>query len=423
MQHHETVPLVSVQRGRGAWLYDHDGNRYLDAISSWWVNLFGHANPRINDALKHQLDTLEHAMLAGFTHEPVVVLSEKLSALTDGELGHCFYASDGASAVEIALKMSFHSWRNQGHSSKQEFVCLKGGYHGETVGALGVTDVPIFRDAYDALLRPAHTIMSPDARQSVVGESADQVALRAAGELETLLRARAANISAVIIEPLVQCAGGMAMHSAVYVQEVRRLCTAFNVHLIADEIAVGCGRTGRFFACQHASVWPDFLCLSKGISGGYLPLSLVMTRNDVYDSFYSDSMARGFLHSHSYTGNPLACRAALATLEIFEQDDVLAQNQVLAKRLSHGLAPLAIHSQVRHFRQQGMIWAFDAQVEDPQLAATFSRRFFASALKHELLLRPIGTTVYVMPPYVLSDADTDLLAERLQNVFDEVMGE
>ena len=423
MQHHETVPLVAVQRGRGAWLYDHDGNRYLDAISSWWVNLFGHANPRINDALKHQLDTLEHAMLAGFTHEPVVVVSEKLSALTDGELGHCFYASDGASAVEIALKMSFHSWRNQGHSSKQEFVCLKGGYHGETVGALGVTDVPIFRNAYDALLKPAHTIMSPDARQSVVGESADQVALRAAGELETLLRARAANISAVIIEPLVQCAGGMAMHSAVYVQEVRRLCTAFNVHLIADEIAVGCGRTGRFFACQHAGVWPDFLCLSKGISGGYLPLSLVMTRNYVYDSFYSDSMARGFLHSHSYTGNPLACRAALATLEIFEQDDVLAQNQVLAKRLSHGLAPLAIHSQVRHFRQQGMIWAFDAQVEDPQLVATFSRRFFASALKHELLLRPIGTTVYVMPPYVLSDADADLLAERLQTVFDEVMGE
>ena len=423
MQHHETVPLVAVQRGSGAWLYDHDGNRYLDAISSWWVNLFGHANPRINDALKHQLDTLEHAMLAGFTHEPVVVLSEKLSALTDGELGHCFYASDGASAVEIALKMSFHSWRNQGHSSKQEFVCLKGGYHGETVGALGVTDVPIFRDAYDALLKPAHTIMSPDARQSVLGESADQVALRAAGELETLLQARAANISAVIIEPLVQCAGGMAMHSAVYVQEVRRLCTAFNVHLIADEIAVGCGRTGRFFACQHAGVWPDFLCLSKGISGGYLPLSLVMTRKDVYDSFYSDSMARGFLHSHSYTGNPLACRAALATLEIFEQDDVLAQNQVLAKRLSDGLAPLATHSQVRHFRQQGMIWAFDAQVEDPQLAATFSRRFFASALKHELLLRPIGTTVYVMPPYVLSDADTDLLAERLQTVFDEVMGE
>jgi adenosylmethionine-8-amino-7-oxononanoate aminotransferase len=253
------------------------------------------------------------------------------------------------------------------------------------------------------------------------GESADQVALRAASELETLLQARSAHISAVIIEPLVQCAGGMAMHSPVYIQEVRRLCTAFNVHFIADEIAVGCGRTGRFFACQHAAVWPDFLCLSKGISGGYLPLSLVMTRDEVYQSFYSDSMARGFLHSHSYTGNPLACRAALATLEIFKEDDVLAHNLIRAEKLSQALRPLATHSKVKHFRQQGMIWAFDAQVEDPSLAATFSRRFFTSALKHELLLRPIGTTVYLMPPYVLSDADTGLLAERLQTVFDEVI--
>jgi len=421
MQHHETVPLVAVHHGSGPWLYDHDGHRYLDAISSWWVNLFGHANPRINAALKHQLDTLEHAMLAGFTHEPVVALSEKLSALTGGVLGHCFYASDGASAVEIALKMSFHSWRNRGLSDKKEFVCLKGGYHGETVGALGVTDVPIFRDAYDALLKPAHCLMSPDARQAIDGETADQVALRAAHPLEILLQARAAHISAVIIEPLVQCAGGMAMHSPVYVQEVRRLCTAFNVHLIADEIAVGCGRTGKFFACEHAGIWPDFLCLSKGISGGYLPLSLVMTRDEVYQSFYSDSMTRGFLHSHSYTGNPLACRAALATLQIFEEDDVLAGNLVLAEKLSNALSPLAMDSRVKHFRQQGMIWAFDAHVDDPQLAATFSRRFFASALKHELLLRPIGTTVYLMPPYILSDADTGLLAERLQTVFDEVM--
>ena len=421
MQHHETVPLVAVHHGSGPWLYDHDGNRYLDAISSWWVNLFGHANPRINAALKQQLDTLEHAMLAGFTHEPVVALSEQLSALTNGVLGHCFYASDGASAVEIALKMSFHSWRNRGLSDKKEFVCLKGGYHGETVGALGVTDVPIFRDAYDALLKPAHCLMSPDARQAMNGETSDQVALRAARELETLLQARAAQISAVIIEPLVQCAGGMAMHGPVYLQEVRRLCTAFNVHLIADEIAVGCGRTGKFFACEHAGIWPDFLCLSKGISGGYLPLSLVMTRDEVYQSFYSDSMVRGFLHSHSYTGNPLACRAALATLEIFKEDDVLAGNLVRAEMLSQALRPLATHSKVKHFRQQGMIWAFDAQVEVPQLAATFSRRFFASALKHELLLRPIGTTVYLMPPYILSDADTGLLAERLQTVFDEVM--
>ena len=421
MQHHESVPLVAVHHGSGAWLFDHEGNRYLDAISSWWVNLFGHANPRINAAIKHQLDTLEHAMLAGFTHEPVVALSEKLSALTGGVLGHCFYASDGASAVEIALKMSFHSWRNQGLGDKKEFVCLKGGYHGETVGALAVTDVPIFRDAYQAMLAPAHCLMSPDARQAQDGENADLVALRAAHALEKLLQERAAHISAVIIEPLVQCAGGMAMHSPLYVQEVRRLCTAFNVHLIADEIAVGCGRTGKFFASEHANIWPDFLCLSKGISGGYLPLSLVMTREAIYQSFYSDSLARGFLHSHSYTGNPLACRAALATLKIFDEDNVLVQNRERAAQLNGALASFAVHSQVKHFRQQGMIWAFDAQVDDPHLAATFSRRFFSCALKHELLVRPIGTSVYLMPPYVLSDADTNLLAERLQSVFHEVM--
>lgn len=421
MQHHESVPLVAVHHGSGPWLFDHEGNRYLDAISSWWVNLFGHANPRINAAIKHQLDTLEHAMLAGFTHEPVVALSEKLSALTGGVLGHCFYASDGASAVEIALKMSFHSWRNQGLGDKKEFVCLKGGYHGETVGALAVTDVPIFRDAYQAMLAPAHCLMSPDARQAQDGENADLVALRAAHALEKLLQERAAHISAVIIEPLVQCAGGMAMHSPLYVQEVRRLCTAFNVHLIADEIAVGCGRTGKFFASEHANIWPDFLCLSKGISGGYLPLSLVMTREAIYQSFYSDSLARGFLHSHSYTGNPLACRAALATLEIFDEDNVLVQNRERAAQLNGALASFAVHSQVKHFRQQGMIWAFDAQVDDPHLAATFSRRFFSCALKHELLVRPIGTSVYLMPPYVLSDADTNLLAERLQSVFHEVM--
>jgi adenosylmethionine-8-amino-7-oxononanoate aminotransferase len=323
--------------------------------------------------------------------------------------------------VEIALKMSFHSWRNQGLGDKKEFVCLKGGYHGETVGALAVTDVPVFRDAYQAMLAPAHCLMSPDARQAQDGENADLVALRAAHALKKLLQERAAHISAVIIEPLVQCAGGMAMHSPLYVQEVRRLCTAFNVHLIADEIAVGCGRTGKFFACEHANLWPDFLCLSKGISGGYLPLSLVMTREAIYQSFYSDSLARGFLHSHSYTGNPLACRAALATLEIFDEDNVLVQNRERAAQLNGALASFAVHSQVKHFRQQGMIWAFDAQVDDPHLAATFSRRFFSCALKHELLVRPIGTSVYLMPPYVLSDADINLLAERLQSVFHEVM--
>lgn len=417
MQHHETVPLIPVSRGKGAWLYDHEGRRYLDAISSWWVNLFGHANPRINAALKDQLDTLEHAMLAGFTHEPVIELSEKLSALTGHVLGHSFYASDGASAVEIALKMSFHSWRNNGKAAKQEFVCLKGSYHGETIGALAVTDVALFKDAYGPLLRASQTVMSPDARQAAEGETAQDVARRAAADVERLFAEKADKIAAIIIEPLVQCATGMAMHDPLYLKLVRELCDRHQVHLILDEIAVGCGRTGTFFACEQAAIWPDFLCLSKGISGGYLPLSLVMTRDDIYQAFYSSDVTRGFLHSHSYTGNPLACRAALATLQIFEDDDVLNANQARAARLTAALQALAQHEQVRNFRQRGMIWAFDAIGATPD----FSRRFFATAVEHELLMRPIGATVYMMPPYILDDDEIDALAVNTLAVFNKTM--
>jgi adenosylmethionine-8-amino-7-oxononanoate aminotransferase len=421
MQHHETVPLVAVSHGRGAWLYDHDGKRYLDAISSWWVNLFGHANARINAELKDQLDLLEHAMLAGFTHEPVVRLSEQLSHMTGNALGHAFYASDGASAVEIALKMSFHAWRNAGRAGKQEFVCVKGSYHGETIGALAVTDVALFKDAYGPLLRSARVVASPDARNAMEGESAQDVARRAAQDVEALFAERADHIAAIIIEPLVQCATGMAMHDPLYLQLVRELCDRYQVHMIVDEIAVGCGRTGTFFACEQAAIWPDFLCLSKGISGGYLPLSLVLTRDEIYQAFYSADVTRGFLHSHSYTGNPLACRAALATLAIFRDDDVLNQNKLRAASLTAALAPLAQDERVRHFRQRGMIWAFDAIEPDPARAATFSRRFFTAALENELLLRPIGTTVYLMPPYVLDEDETALLAARTRKVFDQVM--
>ncbi len=413
MQHHETMPLVAISHGRGAWLYDHQGQRYLDAVSSWWVNLFGHANPRINEALKDQLDKLEHAMLAGFTHEPVVQLSERLAAKTNHVLGHCFYASDGASAVEIALKMSFHYWRNSGRSKKQEFVCLQGSYHGETVGALGVTDVPVFTEAYGGMYRQAHVVMSPDARQAKVGESDVDVAVRAIQAMRTLLERRSDKIAAVIVEPLVQCAVGMAMHDPDYLRQLRVLCDEFNVHLIADEIAVGCGRTGTFFACEQAGIWPDFLCLSKGISGGYLPLSLVMTTDTIYRAFYHPEVTRGFLHSHSYTGNPLACRAALATLQIFDDDAVIQHNQLRAQKIAQALQPIARNSLVSHVRQRGMIAAFDVE---PTLREGFARRFFTAALQKELLLRPIGTTVYWMPPFMLSDEEVTLLGERTLEV-------
>ncbi len=420
MKHHERLPLLPIARGAGAWLYDHAGNRYLDAISSWWVNLFGHAHPQINAALKTQLDTLEHAMLAGCTHEPAILLAERLAALTQHNLGHAFFASDGASAVEIALKMSFHAWRNRGRAAKREFVCIANGYHGETVGALGVTDVALFKDAYAPLLRAAHVVASPDARQARAGESAAAVSARALADVRRLFNERSEHIAALIIEPLVQCAAGMAMHDPSYVRELRALCDAFDVHLIADEIAVGCGRTGTFFACEQAGIWPDFLCLSKGISGGYLPLSLVLSRDAIYDAFYDDELARGFLHSHSYTGNPLACRAALATLELFDNGAVLTRNARASARLYEALQPVAAHPRVHHLRACGTILAFDVDVA-PGTERLFARRFFEQALARETLLRPIGTSVYLMPPYILDDGEIDWLAERTRATLDATL--
>lgn len=417
MQRAHELPPLPIVRGEGPWLMDENGARYFDATSSWWVNLFGHSDARLIQALKDQLDCLPHVMLAGCTHAPAVELAERLSALTGGVLDHCFFASDGASAVEIALKMSFHYWRNLGRPNKREFICLRHSYHGETLGALGVTDVTVFRDVYDPLLMRPHLVMSPDARQAFAGESAVDVALRAAAELEALLEARHEHIAALILEPLVQGAAGMAMYDAAYLRAARALCDRFNVLLIADEIAVGCGRTGTFFAFEHtalpnaAALWPDLVCLSKGISGGLLPLSLVLCRESIYQAFLDDDTTRGFLHSHSYSGNALACRAAVAVLDRFTHDDVLAANTQRAQWLNAALAPLHKDARIEHLRQRGMIWAFD--VRAAHAGARFAERFARAGRAHELLIRPIGRTVYLMPPYVLDEAMAHWLGERL----------
>lgn len=404
MKRHETLPLVPIARGEGAWLYDFDGRRYLDAVSSWWVNLFGHCNPRINAAVADQLGKLEHVMLAGFTHEPAVRLSERLAQVAPAGLGHCFYASDGASAVEIALKMSAHYWLNRDKPGKTGFISLQNSYHGETLGALSVTDMALFRGAYGALLKHNATVASPDWRNAAQGECARDFALRCADLLEAHLQHHHDSLAAFIVEPLVQGATGMAMYHPVYLQRARALCDRYEVHLIADEIAVGMGRTGTMFACEQ----PDFLCLSKGISGGYLPLSVVMCTDNIYQAFYDDEVARGFLHSHSYSGNPLACRAALATLDIFAQDDVLNANRGKAAYFNRVSAPLREHIRVQNFRHTGMIWAFE--VDSPH--GDFARRCFSLALEQELLLRPIGKTVYFMPPYIICHEEMDLLVAR-----------
>ncbi|MEY8875739.1 MAG: adenosylmethionine--8-amino-7-oxononanoate transaminase [Leptothrix sp. (in: b-proteobacteria)] len=411
------VPLIAVARAEGVWLHDHEGGRTLDGISSWWVNLFGHNHPAIREALVDQLGRLDHVMLAGFTHAPVVELSERLGALTG--LGHAFYASDGASATEIALKMSAHFWRNAGQPAKCRYVGIAGGYHGETVGALAVTDIAIFRDAYAPLLHLAATAPSPDARAALPGERAVDVAERAAQSLGGWLAEHHDTTAAVIAEPLIQCATGMAMHDPHYLRRLRALCDQYQVHLVLDEIAVGFGRTGTLFAHQQAGIRPDFLCLSKGLTGGTLALSAVLTTDDVYAAFYDDRVARGFLHSHSYTGNPLACRAALATLDLFEREDVLARNHATAATLSAQFAPLTSHPRVRHARQRGMVWAWDIADARPD----FARRYSRHALAHGVLLRPIGSTLYAMPPYAI-DADSGaFLAERALAALESTLAE
>jgi adenosylmethionine---8-amino-7-oxononanoate aminotransferase len=420
MKRHETFPLIPIERGKGAWLFDFEGRRYLDAVSSWWVNLFGHCNPEIGAALKDQIDRLEHVMLAGFTHAPVVELSERLAARTGGNLGHAFFGSDGASATEIALKMSFHFWRNSGMPQKTGFVSLANSYHGETIGALAVTDVALFKDTYAPLLRQTTQVSTPDARLAAPEESDEAYALRCAGQLESFLATHHGTTAALILEPLVQGAAGMAMYHPAYLRAARELCTRYGVHLIADEIAVGFGRTGTFFAWEQAGTpaWPDLLCLSKGITGGYLPLSVVLSREELYRAFYDDAVTRGFLHSHSYTGNPLACRAALAVLDLFDSRDVLADNRAQGDFVDELAAPIVALPYVQHIRRRGMIWAFDVT----DAPADFAQKLFAAALQRELLLRPMGNTVYWMPPYVLTRDEAAHMVGGTLAALREVLG-
>src|SRR3990172_3693165 len=398
MRDHEDYPPIAIKRGSGVWLEDYDGRRYLDAISSWWVNLFGHTNPRINAAIADQLGKLEHVILAGFTHEPIVTLSERLVALAPPGLARCFYASDGSSAVEIALKMSFHYWRNRGEA-RTRFISLSNSYHGETLGALSVGDVALYKETYEPLLLKAITVASPDCYQREAGESCADYSTRQFAAMDAALAPHAHETCAVIVEPLVQCAGGMRMYDPVYLKLLRAACSKYNVHLIADEIAAGFGRTGTMFACEQAGITPDFLLLGKGLTGGYLPLSVCMTTDAVYKVFYAEHNARkAFLHSHSYTGNPLACAAANATLDIFRDDDVLARNQALAAHMATATAHFSDHAHVAEVRQTGMILAIE-MVKNKKTREPYAwqeRRghiVYRHALARGALLRPLGDVV------------------------------
>ena len=425
----DALPLVPIERGDGAWLVGRDGRRYLDAVSSWWTNLFGHAEPRIAAAIAAQAGTLEQVILAGFSHAPAVELAERLLQLAPREadrapLAKVFYADNGSAGVEVALKMAFHWFHNRGEHRRRKFVALENGYHGETLGALAVGDVPLYRRVYAPLLAEALFAPSPDAYLAMPGESPAQCAERAADGLRRLLEANAGEVCALIVEPRVQCAGGMRMHDPVYLRRARELCDAHGVFLIADEIATGFGRTGTLFAFEQAGVQPDLMCLSKGLTGGFLPLAAVLATQSIYDGFLDASRERAFLHSHSYTGNPLACAAALACLAIFDSDDILARNRAIAGRMAERAAAVASHPHVADMRQAGMIVAFEVTRGgdrhtpfDP--AERVGLRAYRAALSRGVVLRPLGDILYWMPPYCIDEAQLSLLADTTRAAIDE----
>ncbi|UCM99379.1 adenosylmethionine--8-amino-7-oxononanoate transaminase [Sulfurimonas sp. SWIR-19] len=402
MKDHETLPLIPIKKAHGIYLEDFEGNRYIDAISSWWVNMFGHTNEYINSKIKEQLDTLEHVILAGFTHEPVIRLSERLVKLTPANLDKCFYSDNGSSAVELALKMSYHAHYNDG-KKKSLFVSLSNSYHGETIGALSVGDVKLYKETYEPLL--IKTIQTP-----VPVDMSETAAVEAAQKFEELCQEKASQISALILEPLIQGAGYMHMYHAKYLVLVREICTKYDIHLIADEVMVGFGRTGELFACEKAGISPDFLILSKGLTGGYLPLSVVLTSNNIYAKFYCDyNEHKAFLHSHSYTGNALACAAANATLDIFENNNIIAKNKELAEYMSQKLQKFSQLPNVSQIRQTGMVCVVELQGYDAK--ERIGLKVYEYGLQHGVLLRPLGHIVYFMPPYVITKEEIDIMMD------------
>ena len=399
MKDHETLPLIPIKQAKGAYIEDYEGNRYLDCISSWWVNLFGHSNATINAAIQEQLQTLEHVIFAGFTHKPAIDLARRLVALTPAPLQKVFFADNGSSAIEIALKMSFQYFKNQGES-RPLFVSLQNSYHGETMGALAVSDTGLYKDIYTDILIKTVQAASP----ALVGEE------EALESMRRVLQAHEGKIASVVIEPLVQCAGSMQMYDAGYIRRLRALCDAFGVFLIADEVAVGFGRTGSMFAIEQAGIAPDFLCLSKGITGGYMPLSVVLFGNDIYDAFYCEyHEGKSFLDSHSYTGNTLACAAANAVLDIFEKEQIIEINKRSIALIAQETQKFKALANVKEVRQRGMICAIE--LHGYAVSERIGLHVFQEALKQGVYIRPLGHVIYFMPPYCFTETELRYMIE------------
>lgn len=402
MKDHQSFSIIPIKTGNGIYLSDFNGKLYIDAISSWWVNIFGHNNEFINKAIIKQLTNIEHIIFAGFSHESAIILAKELVEITPEGLNKIFFADNGSSAVEVALKMSFHFHKNRG-DQRDIFLSLSNSYHGETIGALSIGDVSLYKDIYSPLLFKS-------IQTSVPKDQTIESAFAAIEELDILLEMQGCKISAFIIEPLVQGAGGMHMYHAIYITKAKELCDKYGIHLIADEILTGFGRTGTMFAMEQAGVSPDFMTLSKGLTGGYLPLAVVMITDDIYNNFYQDyDKNKAFLHSHSYTGNPIACSAAVATLNIFERNNVIEQNLIIKDSFNVKLTKFNNLKSVKEIRFLGMIFVIELNCYDEKDRVGVAIHRFA--LEEGVLIRPLGNIIYVMPAYIIKEFEIDMILD------------
>jgi adenosylmethionine-8-amino-7-oxononanoate aminotransferase len=412
---------IEIVRAEGVWLYAKDGRRILDAVSSWWVNLHGHANPRIAEAIAKQAREMEHVILAGFTHEPAEELAERLRKWVAPQLTHLFFSDDGSTAVEVALKLAVQHFSNTGRSEKREIVALEHGYHGDTAGAMSVSDDSPFTDPFRSLRYPVHRVHSAYCYRCPVGLRRESCHIECAGQLETLLEERGDKIAAVIVEPLLQAAGGMIVLPVEFLQRVRAACSKHDVLLLADEVLTGFGRTGKMFACDLAGVAPDLMCLSKGITGGFLPMGVTLCSDRVEMAFRSENRLHTFYHGHSYTGNALACAAANASLRIFNEEPVFERIAVMAEINSERLAELKKFPQVGEVRQIGTIGAIELRTDDAGYLSAMRPKLYQFFLERGVLLRPLGNVVYVLPPYVIPPVELhhvyDVIVEAVQTLF------
>ncbi len=421
-----TAPLPIV-RAEGVYVYTEDGRRILDGISSWWVNIHGHSHPRLNQALIEQVQRLEHVLFAGCTHPPAVELAERLLAILPKGLSRVFYSDDGSTAVEVAVKLACQYWRNKGQPQRRTIVALHHAYHGDTVGAMSVSADSVFTDAFAPLRFPVVRAHAPYCFRCPLGFHRSSCRIECLGDLRTRLEESGDTVAAVIVEPMLQGAGGMIVWPVDFLVGVRRLCDQYGVLLIADEVFTGFGRTGRMFACDHAGVSPDIVCLSKALTAGYLPLGATVVSEEVFDAFLSEDRRKTFFHGHSFTANPLACAVALASLQIFEDEDVLERVMWLEAQLRRGLAPLGDLPHVGEVRVIGGVGAMELVMDParpdgagyldrigPMLAATF--------LERGLLLRPLGNVLYFMPPYVISPAELDWALAEIAEVVSAMGG-